>query len=64
MVEYQITLKEIKAIRLKEKKRNEGGIDEYACYNEELDLWNTTKLAELERKDRAIIGRLGTTKQY
>ena len=25
--------------------------EEYICYNEELDLWNTTILAELNRKD-------------
>jgi hypothetical protein len=50
MVEYQISLEEMRAIRLKEKERERRRIEEYNCYNEELDLWNTTKLAELERE--------------
>jgi hypothetical protein len=34
--------------------------EEYACYNEELDLWNSTELERLNREveDRAIMERI------
>jgi hypothetical protein len=48
MIEYSI--KQERLYRLKEKERQEFLRKIDACYNEELDLWNTTKLAELKRE--------------
>ena len=50
-MEYQITLEEMRILRLREANYEERRMQEYACYNEELDLWNTTRLAELNRED-------------
>jgi len=60
MKEYPLTPEEIRAIRLKERESDKRRVEEYACYNEELDLWNTTKLAELEREiyDRELMETL------
>jgi len=51
MTEYQVTLEEMRILRLREANYEERRRLDYACYNEELDLWNTTKLAELNRED-------------
>ena len=51
MTEYQVTLEEMRILRLREANYEERRRQEDACYNEELDLWNTTRLAELNRED-------------
>jgi len=48
MTEYDY--EQERARRLKEKERQEYQRKLYACYNEELDLWNTTLLQKLERE--------------
>jgi len=51
--------------RLKEKERQEYTTKLYACYNEELDLWNTGLLRKLEeeRREKELTESLGRCKK-
>jgi len=51
--------------RLKEKERQEYMRKVYACYNEELDLWNSRMLRKLEeeRREKELRKSLGICKK-